>query len=207
VTRLLLVRHGQAQSAVDRIIGGHNGCRGLSELGRTQANRLRDRWLRTGEAAEATVLYASALPRAIETAELLQPAVGDGTLDVRSDCDLCECHVADDLDGQPVEAASARWEVMEGNVFESVGPGNESWAEFVVRASRRLLRLGADHPDETVVVACHGGIVDASFRALGGLAIQHRINVDVVNTAVTEWVTTPNGWRLARYNDHAHLDG
>jgi broad specificity phosphatase PhoE len=124
---------------------------------------------------------------------------------VRSDCDLCEVHVADDLDGQPVEAAGQRWAVLDGNVFESLGPGNESWAEFVVRASRRLLRLGTDHPDETVVVAGHGGIVDASFRALGGLAIQHRINVDVENTAVTEWVTTPGGWRLARYNDAAHL--
>jgi broad specificity phosphatase PhoE len=106
-----------------------------------------------------------------------------------------------------VEAAQERWALMAGDVFASLGPGNESWAEFVARAGRRLLRLGAEHPDETVVVACHGGIVDASFRALGGLAIQHRINADADNAAVTEWVTTDQGWRLVRYNDGAHLDG
>jgi probable phosphoglycerate mutase len=58
------------------------------------------------------------------------------------------------------------------------------------------------------VVACHGGIVDASFRSLGGLAIQHRINTDVDNAAVTEWLHTPaDGWRLVRFNDAAHLIG
>ena len=205
MTRLLLVRHGQSQAFVDRVIGGHKGCRGLSDLGRKQTAVLRERWLRTGEAADATALYASALPRAIQTAELLQPAVGDGSVEIRSDCELCEVHVADDLDGLPMDAAQERRAPLAGNLFESLGPGNESWAEFVVRASRRLLRLGADHPDETVVVACHGGIVDASFRALGGTAIQHRINTDADNAAITEWITTPNGWRLVRYNDGAHL--
>ena len=207
-TRIVLVRHGEAQSAVDRIIGGHKGCTGLSSRGRRQVEALRDRWEASGEVKEATALYASALPRAIQTAEVLAPAVGAGDLEIRSDCDLCEVHVGDDLDGIPVEEAGAHWRALDNSLFTSIGPGNESWAEFVVRVGRRLHRLAEDHTGETVVVACHGGVVDASFRALGGLPIQHRLNLDVDNVGVTEWVDTAiDGWRLLRYNDAAHLIG
>lgn len=206
-TRLVLVRHGEAQSAVDRIIGGHKACTGLSSRGRRQVEALRDRWAASGEVRDASALYASALPRAIETAEVLAPAVGAGDLEVRSDCDLCEVHVGEELDGLGVDEAGAHWRALDNSLFESIGPGNESWAEFVVRVGRRLLRLAEDHAGETVVVAGHGGVVDASFRALGGLAIQHRLNTDVANAAITEWVGGGATWRLARYNDAAHLIG
>lgn len=208
LTRLVLVRHGEAQSAVDRIVGGHRGCTGLSPHGRRQVEALRDRWATSGEVRKATALYASALSRAIETAEVLTPAVGAGDLCVRSDCDLCEVHVGDELDGVAVEDAAAHWQALAGSCFESAGPGSESWAAFIVRVGRRLVRMADEHPGETVVVACHGGVVDASFRALGGLAIQHRLNEEIDNAGVTEWVHAPTtGWRLFRYNDAAHLNG
>ena len=74
---------------VDSIVGGHEGCRGLSDRGRRQVEALRDRLVATGE-LRADALYASVLPRAIQTAEILAPALGG--LDVRQDCDLCEHH-------------------------------------------------------------------------------------------------------------------
>src|SRR4029453_8022392 len=89
-TRVVLIRHGEAQVAVDQIVGGHEGCTGLSELGRRQAEALRDRLAGTDELAAATALSASILPRAIETAEIIAPAFGD--LKVETHCDLCEIH-------------------------------------------------------------------------------------------------------------------
>ena len=42
-TRLILVRHGESVATVNRVIGGPRTCAGLSELGRQQAERLRER--------------------------------------------------------------------------------------------------------------------------------------------------------------------
>ena len=36
-TRLVLVRHGESRAIVDEIVGGHEGCKGLTDEGRRQA--------------------------------------------------------------------------------------------------------------------------------------------------------------------------
>ena len=74
-TRFVLVRHGESVATVNRFIGGFRTCTGLSDLGRQQAERLRDRLARTGEVA-GDRLYASNFARARETAEIIAPALG-----------------------------------------------------------------------------------------------------------------------------------
>ena len=74
-TRLVLVRHGESQVTVDRVIGGYRTCSGLSELGREQSGRLRDRLDSTGE-LEGGLLIASNFARALETAHIFGPAMG-----------------------------------------------------------------------------------------------------------------------------------
>lgn len=59
--------------------------------GAGQAEALADRLARTGELADASVLLASVLPRAVETAEIVAPALGG--LEVTQACDFCELHV------------------------------------------------------------------------------------------------------------------
>src|SRR5262245_26197494 len=63
-TRIVLIRHGEARAGVSGIIGGPKGDTGLTDLGRSQAELLRDRLARTGE-LQPDVLLASVLPRAI----------------------------------------------------------------------------------------------------------------------------------------------
>ena len=94
VTRIVLIRHGQALSFVEQTVAGH-ACKGLSDHGRSQAALLRDRLVRTGELRGANVFYASLMRRAHETAEIIAPGVGDGRLDIRQDCGLCEQHPGD----------------------------------------------------------------------------------------------------------------
>ncbi|MFI5048216.1 MAG: histidine phosphatase family protein, partial [Acidimicrobiia bacterium] len=86
-------------------------------------------------------------------------------------------------------------------------PGAETWAEFFVRAGARLRRVADEHAGETVVVVCHGGIIGASFIALGDLPVRHGSILvrDIVNTSLTEWRHDDTGWRLMRFNDAAHL--
>src|SRR5215218_4057333 len=98
-TRIVLVRHGESLAQELGFLGGHRGCQGLSARGRVQAGALRDRLAATGELADASALYASEMLRAIETAEIIRPALGE--LDVISDCDFCE--------GHPGDADGMRW--------------------------------------------------------------------------------------------------
>lgn len=210
LSRIALIRHGEAQTHVDQVIGGHRGCTGLSDLGRRQAAALRDRLARTGELSSATVLYSSILPRAIETADIIAPAFGEARIRRDQHCDLCEVHVGDEIDGMTWQEMRDRYGPPADNSYEPWAPGAETWAEFVARVGRILMRLEREHAGETIVVACHGGIIDASFSILGGLAPSRRVQLHTSspeNTSITEWVKAGEGeaWSLARYNDIAHL--
>jgi broad specificity phosphatase PhoE len=58
-------------------------------------------------------------------------------------------------------------------------------------------------------VVCHGGIIGASFVALGDVPIQRAtaLTHETANSSITEWRHTGSDWRLVRYNDAAHLAG
>ena len=70
-TRLILVRHGESYANAEKFIGGLRSCRGLTDAGRWQAERLRDRLLREGDIVP-DVLVSSSYPRALETARRLR---------------------------------------------------------------------------------------------------------------------------------------
>jgi 2,3-bisphosphoglycerate-dependent phosphoglycerate mutase len=204
-THLILVRHGEAECNARGVVGGHRGCTGLSPLGVVQAEALRDRWAATGEVRQASALYASVLPRAIETAEIIAPALGG--LEHRTDCGLCELH--------PGEADGLTW-LEFGRLYpvpdfttdpdRPLSPGGESWSSFLRRVEPNLVALADRHGGETVVVACHGGVVNASLVSFLGLSHDGtRLDLRTVNTSITEWEREDGSWRLLRYNDSAHL--
>lgn len=205
-TRLVLVRHGEAVSNVEDIVAGHEGCRGLTDWGRRQCGALVERLRSTKECVGAAALYSSVLPRARETAEIISPALGG--LEPRASCALCERH--------PGEADGLSWEEYErryGRLLPGddperpLSPGGESWVQFCDRVEAALYGLCRRHPRELVVVACHGGVVEASLVRLLGLvggATAPRLYPD--HTSLTEWCHTGRRWWLVRYNDAAHLD-
>jgi probable phosphoglycerate mutase len=204
-TRLVLVRHGEANCNVQGIVGGHRGCTGLSPLGMAQAEALRARWEATGEMREADALYASVLPRAIQTAEIIAPALGD--LELTTDCALCEMHPGE-CDGMAWEEFARLYPPVDFTAHPDrpLSPGGESWTELLRRVDRALRALADRHEGETVVVACHGGIVNASLVAFLGLAHDGaRLDLRTRNTSITEWERMDGNWRLLRYNDSAHL--
>ncbi len=206
VTRLALIRHGESQAAVDGVVAGARGCSGLSELGRTQVQALRERLARTGELT-ADVLLSSTLPRAVETAEGIAPALGGP--EIERDCDLCELHPGECDTLTWVEYAERYGVDMSADPYAPISPGGESLAEFNVRVGRALARLAQQHEGRSVVVACHGGVVVGSVLALLGLPTQSWPTADlaVTNASITEWERRDGRWRLLRFNDAAHLAG
>lgn len=206
-TTVVLVRHGESQAQVDGILSGHDTCTGLSALGRQQAELLRDRLAASGELVSAAAVYTSVLSRAIETAQLITPALPPH-IAPQAECDWCEIH-GGEAEGLTFDQARDRYPHfgVPDEPFAQRIPGAESWAEFYVRAGTRLHDLTQQHPGEQVVVICHGGIVGASFVALGDIPIRRatRLTRETANTSITEWHHADHEWRLVRYNDVAHL--
>lgn len=206
MTRLVLVRHGEAQAYLDNVVAGEKGCKGLSDLGRRQAEALRSRLERSGELAGTTALYASVLPRAVETASIIAPVLGGH--DIVEDCDLCELHPGE-ADGLTWDQFRERFPFPEPwDPSHEMSPGGESWHSFVERVRSALHAIVARHPDDEVVIGCHGGVIIASMYT--GFDLQQKpeggqFKVGPENTGLTEWLITDGTWNLIRYNDHAHL--
>jgi probable phosphoglycerate mutase len=204
-TRLVLVRHAESMATVDRVIGGPRTCAGLSLFGREQAAALRDRLATTSEVT-ADALYSSAYPRAIETAQIIAPALGG--LDVKVDEGFGEHDPGPDCDGMTFDAFVDRhgrpdWE---GDPHSVTFPGGETVAEFHHRVGVALRAALDRHSGQSLVVVCHGGVVDAALRMALRTPPTGIFEMHTKNTSITELVLVrPGRWRLERYNDHAHL--
>lgn len=213
VTRIVLVRHGESRAQEGRFVGGHDGCTGLSDLGRRQVTALRDRLVGSGELAGATTLYASQMARAVETATILAPALGD--LEVRQDCAFCENHPGEG-DGLSWDEFEERWPwPADWTPAHRRDPGSETFEEMSRRVTDRLDEVLAKHAGETVVVACHGGVIVHSmlrWLELDPDGMRSRAWLNPINSSITEWrIDDGQEWRnpiaLDRFNDHAHLVG
>lgn len=207
-TRLILVRHGEARAWEDQIVGGTRGCQGLTARGRMQAEALRDRWASTGE-VQADVVFASVLPRAIETAEIVMPAIAANGVGIVSDCDLCELHPGE-CDGMPWREYEERYSFdMSAEPERPMSPGGESLAGFQRRVERTIDRIVTADAGRTVVAFVHGGVVSATTLWLLASGLQERrpYMFDLTNTGITEWIRPADQetWLFVRFNDSAHL--
>ena len=207
MTRLVLVRHGESQVTVNRVVGGPRSCTGLSAFGRRQAERLHERWLNQPEFVPDFV-YSSAFPRARETAEIVLPAFAGR--DVLVDPDLGEHDPGPDCDGLTYVEFEQKFgnPDWENDPYGITFPGGETIAQFQLRIGTAVRRLIDDHEDATVVVFCHGGVIDTVLRQALRTFGTGSFEIHTKNTSITEVELVRTGrWRLIRYNDVAHLVG
>lgn len=206
-TDLYLIRHGEAVVNVEPIIGGMKGDRGLTERGIAQARGLHDR-LATGEIS-ADVLISSTLPRARQTAEIIAPALG---LPIVLDEEVQEIRVGE-ADGMTHAEAWAEFGVpdFETDPFRAIAPGAENWGQFVLRVMTALNRIIHRHEGRTIIVVCHGGVIDSSFAYFLNIHTRLPVRLEFYphNTSLTHWkeylYREEKRWKLGRYNDTAHL--
>ena len=210
MTHLYIIRHGQAINDVQKTTGDP----GLSPLGVKQAEHLRNRLAASGEIS-ADVLISSTMLRAKQTAEIIAPALD---LPITFDDEVQEQRPGDALNMTEKEFIAKFAPVaFEEKPFFRVAPGAESWVEFTFRAGTTLSRIILEHDGKTIVIVCHGGIVDASFLLFFGLSSLQFPHVLFYthNTSITHWYKETNGWAerlnlpmswmLERYNDTMHL--
>lgn len=205
MTQLYLIRHGESMATLNGFVGDG----GLSPLGRLQAQHLHARLAATNEIA-ADVLITSSFPRAVQTAEIIAPALG---LVPRLDDEIQELRsgVAEDM---PMKAFRETFGVSdyEKSPFRPVAPKGESWGQFMLRVATALEKIVRKHEGKTIVLVCHGGVIDGSFiyffRMNAWTPPPTRFSTR--NTSITHWEkredrNTGEHWRLIKFNDMFHL--
>ena len=211
-TRLVLVRHGESAAQAGGFLAGHEACTGLSDRGRAQAAALAER-LQAGELGPVAALYSSEMNRATETALIIGPAVGHDAPIV--DCGVCELHPGD-ADGLTWAEIEERWPTRFGTGWDPdfhAITNAESWAGMRERVRTSLERIAVAHAGETVVIACHGGVIAHAMMHHLDIAVDADVAwLVATNTSMTEFVLddTLDDWRrgrwgIVRFNDFAHV--
>lgn len=206
-TRLMLIRHGESQVAVERVIGGPRTCTGLSELGRLQAERLRDRFATEGMPRPELVI-ASHYARAQETANIVAPALGGSPVEI--DPGFGEHDPGPDIDGISYVEYIDRFGTpdWDGDPHVELFAGGETTAQFQLRVGSALSRVVREHRGATIVIFCHGGVIDSVFRRSLNTPPTGAFSLHTLNASISEFACPAAGnVRLERYNDAAHLAG
>lgn len=192
-TRLILVRHGEtAANVAGRMQGRGNDP--LTERGQQQVRAVAARLKAEGHPVEA--IYTSSLLRACLTAEAIGESLG---LTPRLRDSLQEMHLGDveGADGQTVEAAMPR-------TLDESYPNGESIREFVERIMGAFYGIAMAHPDSTVIVVSHGGVISTAlsiwFHGHGGAWRKY-----VPNNCAISIVDFQAGPQVISSNDCSHI--
>ncbi len=202
-TRVILVRHAQPvdyrPGSVRSTLAGQDDPP-LSRLGREQARLLAESLVRRHVGA----IYSSPLRRALETATPLAELTG---LEVRVLDSLREVHLGQweaGLVHQRIRERDPLWdEVWRRERWDAI-PGAEPNERLHARVRRALDQIRAGHPQQTVTVFTHDGVIAAALALATGsrpfafASSGHASTSDLV-------LTDDQGWRLRTFNDRQHL--
>jgi probable phosphoglycerate mutase len=207
---LYLVRHGQSHvNLSDWTLGNRD--EGLTELGHRQAEALAN-WL-PRFLPDIDTLYASTMARARETAARLEEVY---QIKITFDDRLREIgNNRFDHTPWPPEELPERFSDYWGSErpFSTTTPdreGGETFMHFRTRVGMFIEELTRRHVGETIIVVCHGGVIETAFDHIFNIGPWRRAEVWAHNTAVThfEHLAPPprlESWRLHFHNRVDHL--
>ncbi len=161
MTELLLLRHGQSRFNAERRWENWVHESALTQQGEGEAQALADRLVTEHDIA---ALYASPLTRAAQTAQIIGRALGmepiaiDGLREI--DVGLVGGLTRDGFEAR-FPSAFAQWQDRRDMSF--AWPGGEVRSDFFQRATHTVAEIAAKHPEEKVVVVCHGGVIRATL--------------------------------------------
>ncbi len=202
VRELWLVRHAESEGNRGKRFTGH-GPSPLSERGRRQAEALAAAF---GDLAFEAV-YASDLPRALETAEPLARRLGQ-TVIARESLRERDMGAFVDLSFDEVrERYPEGWSALLRRDPDWAPPEGESHAACAARVSRAIDEVLAGHARGRVLVVSHGVAINHLLRYL--MAVSEASVLFTVENASVQRVEWHDGGlrRVACVNDTAHLRG
>lgn len=201
ILELCIVRHGESEGNRDRRFTGH-GPSPLTPLGVRQADAV-------GEALRdlpPMMIYASDLPRAVQTAERIAQKTG-ATVTHRKDLRERDMGRYVGMRFDEVESMDPLgWAALVQRDLDFVPPEGESHRAVAMRVASALDALRGTHGHGRVVVVSHGVAINHMLRGL--LGVSGDVSFQVDNCSIQHIELTPSGMvRVRRLNDVRHLAG
>jgi 2,3-bisphosphoglycerate-dependent phosphoglycerate mutase len=120
-----------------------------------------------------------------------------------------------EADGMPVETFRKTYGEVNfmHTPYQPMAPGGESWGQFMLRVGEALDRIVRTYEGKTIVLVCHGGVIDGSFLYFFKMSAWTLppARFYTRNTSITHWKQLATGideekyWHLMKYNDAFHL--
>ncbi|MGC8780378.1 MAG: MSMEG_4193 family putative phosphomutase [Anaerolineae bacterium] len=198
-TRLLLIRHAHNDYLDTKRLAGRTPGVHLNEKGRQQAQALAGRL----SAWPITAIYSSPMERALETAAPLAAARGLA-VQILDDLNETDCG---EWTGQAIEELikTEIWLRMQSCPSTTPHPGGEGIVAVQTRMVRALDALRAAHRGELIAVFSHADPIKAALAHYTGLHIDLFQRLVIDPAAISELAFWPQGPRLIRCNDTAHV--
>lgn len=211
-TELLIARHGEAWCNREQTIGGPAHCRGLTERGRTQVQRLAARLAEEhGNGAPIGAFYTSPLPRARQSADLIARA-----LDLEP---VTEPHLREpdygSADGRPWKDVVAAFGAPPADhPDQPIADGAEPWTAYLARARAALATLLERHHGTRILIIGHGETVTAAHHHMLNATTPLPAVFSLHQASLTTWAEQPaswtfpeagHRWALMLHNDTSHL--
>jgi len=202
MTEVIFIRHGETLWNIEgRVMGQLDSP--LSERGERQAAAIARRL----SATSFDHLYSSDLGRAVQTATAIANKCNK---DVNLETGLRERNMGV-FQGRTREEKKAEYPEV-WKECKAVGPdyiipgGGESQKKRLARSIEVMNRLADTHPDETLVVVSHDGILRGFFSHLLGLEAQSETRIVRANASYNSFLKQDGQWRLKVWGDTSHLE-
>jgi probable phosphoglycerate mutase len=208
-TELVLARHGEANNNATGIVGGEQGCTGLTARGLQQVERLAARLAAEHAVRPFSAVYGTPRRRVRDTIQIISAALP------------VPVTIVDDLRGPDHGDADGRpWHEVktvfggppQHNPDQPYAAGSETWNQYLNRATSTLQRILDRHAGQRVLVAAHGETIEAAHVLLFELPPAVRLGLGFVtdHACITRWQHHVNRfgrhvWMLAAHNDTRHL--
>ncbi len=199
-TRICFIRHGETDWNVAKRIQGQTDVP-LNETGRSQALAM------AFNAAhhDFNAVYSSDLMRAMDTATGVAERSG---LEVNKLPQLRERHFGV-FQGYTAEEGLQRY--PEAQVWYTARDVDydfatgESLLQFSERVSEAVAYLTQQHPDQTLAVISHAGVLEIIYRKATGRPLHTPRDFVIPNCALNWFNFDEKGWHLEAWDDHHHL--
>lgn len=206
-TDILLIRHGESvparEDAPFELVEGH-GDPELDPVGVDQAEKVCARLAGRTDGKAIDAIYVTTLQRTSQTAAPLAKVLG---LEPMVEPDLREVFLGEweggiyrlkVSQGDPISfrmLEEERWDVI---------PGAERDEDFAERVRAGINRIAGKHPDQTVAVFTHGGVIGRAVAEASGSRPFSFLAAN--NASITHLVVVGDRWAVRCFNDTAHLD-
>jgi len=201
-TRLILVRHAEAEGNVNRIFHGWTDG-DITLKGRIQAQRVAERL----KDIHIDVLYSSSLKRTLETAEYISRVKGLPI--IRTD-KLKEIN-GGDWEGIPWDELPHKWPdeyyTWENIPHKHKMPNGESMEEFQQRLVEEIKKIISKEQGKTICIVTHGTAIKSLMCYFKHCDLEEMLNICWYdNTSITIVDYEDGKFSIVLEGDSSHLD-